>query len=129
MDLARIRFIGERGRFFAVAAGMLAMSAVASPALGQAETRPTAVREEERTALYQEGLALAETGRWEDALSKFEKVVAIRSAPRALFALARAEEKSGRWTRAKRTYVKTQTEAEAAQESKLVEEATGALRS
>jgi hypothetical protein len=86
-----------------------------------------ASREQERTSLYAEGLALAETQRWEDALLKFEQVVAIRSAPRALFALATAQEKTGRLTIAKRTYLKAQADAGQTAEKEMVERVTSAL--
>src|SRR5262249_45198642 len=50
------------------------------------------------------GVALAQAGQWEAARAKFERVVALRSAPRALFALATAQEKLGRFASAKKTY-------------------------
>jgi hypothetical protein len=102
----------------------LPMAAIAQGGDVASET----ARERERATLYKEGVTLAESGRWEDALARFERVVAIRSAPRALIALATAEEKSGKWIRAKRTYAKTETDARASGESDLAAEATRALR-
>jgi hypothetical protein len=100
------------------------MAATAQGAGGASDT----ASERERATLYKEGVTLAESGRWDDALARFERVVAIRSAPRALIALATAEEKSGKWTRAKRTYAKTEADARASGESDLAAEATRALR-
>src|SRR5262245_16639371 len=64
-----------------------------------------------RTEMYREGVTLAEAGRWGEALEKFQRVVAIRSAPRALLALAAAEEHVGRLVSAKRTYGKARDDA------------------
>jgi len=61
-------------------------------------------RERERTALYSEGVALANAGRWEEAAKRFRQVVAIRSAPPALFTLAQAEEHMGQLATAERRY-------------------------
>jgi hypothetical protein len=106
---------------------VLALASLTTPVFGQGagSAKPDA-REAERASLYEEGLALAETGRWEEALRKFQAVVAIRSAPRALLALATAEEKSGRLVSAKRTYVKSRADAQAAGEKDVVQKATAA---
>jgi hypothetical protein len=84
-------------------------------------------REKERTALYNEGLALAEAQRWQEAWVKFQGVVAIRSAPRALVAVATAEEKMGRLTGAKRTYQKALADARSTGENDMVEKTSSAL--
>jgi hypothetical protein len=105
-----------------LAAGTSAGSAAAQTT---APTNPP--KEEERTALYREGVLLAEGGRWSDALQKFEKVVAIRSAPPALVALATAQEKVGKLASAKRTYVDARAQARALGDAALVAKADKAL--
>jgi hypothetical protein len=103
----------------------VALASFTAPAFGQdAGTASTVGREEERLSLYRQGLTLAELGRWDEALQKFQEVVSIRSAPRALFALATAEEKSGRLVGAKRTFAKTQADADAIGDKDLVQKAT-----
>jgi PEGA domain len=103
-----------------------ALYSVPVHAQAQGSTSPNA-REQERTALYKEGLALAEAGRWAEALTKFEGVVAIRSAPRALIALATAQEKLGRFASAKRTYATARADAHATGDEDLTRRADGAL--
>jgi tetratricopeptide (TPR) repeat protein len=116
-------------------APVIALLLVAAPALAQAPSGgdtapPSGAREQERTALYRQGLALAEEGRWSEALVKFELVVAIRAAPPALVALARAQEEVGRLALAKRTYHRVLEEARATPTAPaLVEKATAALAS
>ena len=91
---------------------------------------PSGAREQERTTLYREGVALAEEGRWSEALVKFELVVAIRAAPPALVALARAQEELGRLALAKRTYQRVLEEARATPTAPaLLEKASAALSS
>ena len=87
------------------AGGLLSVMLIASPTFAQSPASPpsTDSREEERTALYREGVALAEAGKWHEALEKFQAVVAIRSAPAALIALATAQENSGKLAHAART--------------------------
>ncbi len=77
---------------------------------GRAQPQPTA-GEAQRTALFEEGLHLAEAGRWAEAVERFQRVVAIRSAPRARFTLGQAEEKSGRLASAKASYALSLEEA------------------
>ena len=48
-------------------------------------------REAERTALYEEGVKLAEASHWPEAVERFQRVVAIRSAPRVRFTLGEAQ--------------------------------------
>jgi len=71
-------------------------------------------REEERTALYKQGVALADAGRWAEAVQKFQQVVAIRSAAPALFTLGQAEEHVGHLARAAADYEKALAGATAA---------------
>lgn len=110
----------------ALAVALMLALVPAAPAFGQS-ANATGPREEERAALYREGLSLAESGRWEEALHKFEAVVAIRSAPRALLALATAQEKAGHLVDAKRSYGQVRADAQAAKEGDLVKKATAAL--
>jgi tetratricopeptide (TPR) repeat protein len=110
-------------------AALVLASGVAAPPVA-AQTRATVDRakeEEERTALYREGVALAEAGRWYEALEKFQKVVAIRSAPPALVALATAQEKVGKLVSAKRTYLDARAQALALRDAGLAERAERAL--
>jgi hypothetical protein len=83
--------------------------------------------ERERTEVYKEGVAFAEAGRWGEALERFQRVVAIRSAPRALLALAAAEEHVGRLVSAKRTYGTARDDARAEGDDALVGKADAAL--
>jgi hypothetical protein len=71
-------------------------------------------REDERTALYRVGVAQADAGRWAEAVETFRKVIAIRSAPPALFTLGQAEEHLGHLAGAQRTYQKALADARAA---------------
>jgi hypothetical protein len=105
-----------------LAAGTSARSAAA-----QTTVSTSPAKEEERTALYREGVLLAEGDRWGDALQRFERVVAIRSAPPALVALATAQEKVGKLASAKRTYRDAGAQARALGDVALVARADKAL--
>jgi hypothetical protein len=99
-----------------------------------AHAAPSAVnaidaREQKRTALYQEGVELAEAEHWAEALTRFQTVVAIRSAPAALLALGTAEEKLGRLTAAKRIYTRAWDDAGALGDRALVKRAASKLDS
>jgi hypothetical protein len=85
--------------------------------------------EARRTALYREGVDLANAGKWGDAVKRFREVVAIRSAPPALFTLAQAEEHTGELATAERTYERALTEAQAAHTADVAEAARDALSS
>ena len=74
----------------------------------------TSDQEAERTALYKAGVKLAKDGRWEEAAGKFRLVVAMRSAPRVLYTLGQAEEKSGKLVSAKAAYARSLEEARSA---------------
>lgn len=67
--------------------------------------------EQQRTALFRDGTALAQHGDWQGAAAKFRRVVELRSAPRALIALALAEEHLGHLTTAKHLYEKAVADA------------------
>jgi tetratricopeptide (TPR) repeat protein len=88
-----------------------AMPAAAQPAPPPIEESP---RESERAELFRQGTVLAEHGRWPEAADKFREVIALRSAPKALIALAVAEERQGKITSAKRTYEKAAADARSA---------------
>src|SRR3954470_13906557 len=120
MSARRVSVVGVAGSLRAMSASALLALTLANHATAQTSVGSSATdREQERTVLYREGVALAEAGRWADALAKFERVVAIRSAPRALMALGTAKEKAGKWIRAKHTYETTLADAKAAAEADL----------
>jgi len=79
----------------------------------QAAPAEADAREQRRAALYQQGVVLADSGRWAEAVEKFREVVALRSAPPALFTLGQAEERLGRLATAERTYERALTDARA----------------
>jgi hypothetical protein len=106
----------------------LGAQSIAGAAFAQ-QAESTSAGDEERTGLYKEGVALAEAGRWEPALQKFQAVVAIRSAPRALVALATAQEKTGHWLDAKRTFAKAATDARAQSDDELAKKAAASVAS
>jgi hypothetical protein len=87
-------------------------------------------QEAERTTLFREGSAMAERGDWEGAAAKFRRVVELRSAPRALIALAVAEDHLRHLTSAKHLYEKAIADARAASladDEKKASDALGAL--
>jgi hypothetical protein len=115
---------------WAIALLLVAVSGAARAQPATNPAPPSVAREQERTSLYREGVALAEEGRWSEALVKFELVVAIRAAPPALVALARAQEELGRLALAKRTYRRVIEDARTTPTAPaLVEKATTALSS
>jgi len=79
--------------------------------------------EGERTALYRDGSAAADAGEWSVAAEKFRKVIEIRSAPKALIALAIAEDHLGHLGSAKRAYERAVIDAHA---SNLADDETAA---
>lgn len=105
-----------------------AAATLAAPARAQSAATPAPSvesHEQERTALYREGVALAEAGRWADALKKFQAVVAIRSAPAALVAMGAAQEKLGLLATARRTYSRAHDDARAIGDQALAEKSAG----
>lgn len=83
-------------------------------------TQPTAADAEgERTKLFAEGRALAEKGKYAEAAEKFRAVIKLRSAPKALIALAAVEEQQRRFLSALRLYERARLDAIAA---KLLED-------
>jgi hypothetical protein len=108
-------------------------SSIAALAIGMLVTWPAAAdltpkEEAKRTQLFKEGKALGDAGQWKEAAEKFRAVVELRSAPKALIALAFAEEKSGRLSEAKRLYEKAREDAVAAKLKADEEAAAQALR-
>jgi tetratricopeptide (TPR) repeat protein len=83
--------------------------------------------EAERTAVYEEGVKLADAGRWAEAAQKFERALAIRPAPRVRFSLGQAQEKSGKLATAKATYAVALAEAQATADETAAGAAGGAL--
>jgi tetratricopeptide (TPR) repeat protein len=108
-----------------LAAAPRAARAQAGPAPG--DTLADSATEKERTQLYREGVAAAEAGRWAEALERFQRVVALRTAPRALLALAAAEEHVGRLVGAKRTYGEARDDARAQKDEATATKAEAAL--
>lgn len=104
----------------ALALGLL----VSAPAAADLSTKDEA----KRTQLFKEGRAAFDEGKWQDAAEKFRAVVEMRSAPRALIALAAAEEKLGHLGEAKRLYERAREEAQAAKLTKDLDEAASRLR-
>jgi hypothetical protein len=103
---------------------VLALSPVLWPAVAHAQT-PAA--EDQRSALYKEGVELANAGRWDEAVKRFRQVVAIRSAPPALYTLGQAEEHLGELATAERTYERALTDARASGATEVAEAAQKAL--
>ncbi len=82
---------------------LLAVS-IAVPAWPARGDSPTSATEAERTKIYEEGKKLSDQGEWALAAEKFRAVIKIRSAPKALLALAYCEEQQGHLVAAKATY-------------------------
>lgn len=111
----------------AVCAALLVAARPGLAQSGPADTLIDGASEKERTALYRDGVAAAEAGRWGEALEKFQRVVALRSAPRALLALAAAEEHVGRLVGAQRTYLEARDDARSQGDDALASKAETSL--
>jgi len=83
--------------------------------------------ESRRSALYREGIQLADAGRWAEAVARFREVVAIREAPQALYTLAQAEEHTGALATAARHYERALASARSAGTSDVAQSAAAAL--
>jgi hypothetical protein len=83
--------------------------------------------EARRSALYREGVELANQGQWAEAVERFREVVVIRAAPPALYTLAQAEEHIGRLASAARHYENALAKARAAGVSDVADAAARAL--
>jgi hypothetical protein len=96
----------------------LLLSTTTALAAGSETSPPSPVLspldEAARRQLYREGQALGDVGNWAEAAEKFRKVVALRSAPKALIALGLAEERSGHLIDADDHYRRARDEAVAA---------------
>ena len=113
-------------RQLCVACATFGLGLLGAPALGQSSTGAESSndpREQERSALYHDGVQMAEEGRWSEALKKFQSVVAIRSAPAALVALGTAQEKLTLIASARRTYARAHDDARAIHDQALAEKA------
>jgi hypothetical protein len=108
-------------------ASVLAAGAARADGVGTSVRQAPADTEARRAALYREGVELANAGRWAEAVARFRDVVAIRSAPAALFTLGQAEEHIGRFVSAKRDYANAQTDAEVSGAREVAEAAGKAL--
>jgi hypothetical protein len=95
------------------AALSVVLAAIPRPAIAADPATPTDA-ERKAIALYQEGVELARQQRWKEAENRFERVVAIRAAPPALFALGRAEIENGKFATAKTTLIRAARTGEAA---------------
>jgi hypothetical protein len=95
------------------AALSLVLAAMPRPAIA-ADPATQTDAERKALALYQEGLDLARQQRWKEAENRFERVVAIRAAPPALFALGRAEIENGKFATAKTTLIRAARTGETA---------------
>ena len=114
--------------------GVVSATLASSAGLAQAQPTPTSTSpvsssdsDARRSALYRDGVTFADAGRWEEAVAKFREVVAIRSAPPALFTLGQAEEHVGHYVSAKRAYARAQVDAHAAGTHDVAEAAQKAL--
>lgn len=113
-----------------VARAVVALSLLA-PALAPAVAHADEVSpemEQRRTQLFKEGRALAASGKWSEAAAKFRAVVEIRTAPKALIALALAEQHQGHFVEAKRLCEKARFDAREAQNKDDEDAAVAALR-
>lgn len=106
---------------------LLGVALLATPAHAQQTDADIGAQEKERAALYQQGVELADGGHWEQAVEKFRRVVALRSAPRALVALAIAEEKSGSLASARRDYERARDDARRSGDGALADQAAAAF--
>jgi len=117
-----------RALYWALASAMVC--ACPARALADPPETGTAVQddnESRRSALYREGLQLADAGRWAEALARFREVVAIREAPQALYTLGQAEEHTGALATAARTYERALAAARSAGTSDVAHSAAAAL--
>jgi hypothetical protein len=99
--------------------------AIAWSALAPATAR---AQEDERSTLNREGLELADAGRWDAALERFQRVVALRSSAKGWFNLARAEDHLGRGASAERDYQHAIDDAKPGVDADVVTAAQTALR-
>lgn len=112
-----------------VVASRCANMGLASLAVASTYAPPLAAQdiEAERTKIYREGQKLADAGRWAEAAEKFRQVIKLRSAPKAIVALAFAEEKQKHLLEARELYRAAVAEANAAGLSKEFETARDSI--
>jgi hypothetical protein len=126
LPAALLRQLCAAGATFGLAlkgAPALAQSGTDAESSNDAPEQGRSAREQERSALYHEGVEMAEQGRWSEALQKFQSVVALRSAPAALIALGTAQEKLALVASARRTYARAHDDALAIHDQALAEKA------
>lgn len=75
---------------FAIALTILPVAGASAQVEAQVSAEPTAEELERARAQFGQGIALAEEGEWEAALSLFREVVAVRRVPPVLYNLAHA---------------------------------------
>jgi hypothetical protein len=119
----------REGRPYLVAAVLLVLAAPTQRAWAAPSGAPSDASEQQRAALYRDGVALANAGRWDDAVKKFRQVIAIRSAPPALFTLGQAEEHLGQLATAERTYERALADARASGTTDVADAAVKAIAS
>lgn len=94
---------------------LLTLLPTIAPAVAYAKEPSSSSREPaaeaRRTELYREGRLLADQKKWPEAAAKFREVVNLRSAPKALIALAVAEENLGHPAEAKHLYARALTDS------------------
>lgn len=118
--VARRMFVKRVLGLAALALGLL----IAGPA--SADLTPK--EEAKRTQLFKEGRSAFDDGKWQEAADKFRAVVEMRSAPKALIALAASEAKLGHLSESKRLYERAREDAVAAKLPKDADEAAARLR-
>src|SRR6187401_1114642 len=85
--------------------GVLALSAIAPPALAQTDEQRAAAR-----SLATQGNAAFEAGRYRDAVELFGKAESLMHAPPHLLFMARSHKKLGEFVRAREAYLKIMKE-------------------
>jgi hypothetical protein len=117
----------RRRRSALLPAAVAALAVLGASPLARAGGPESSPDERERTALYAEGVAFANAGQWEEAAKRFRRVVAIRSAPPALFTLAQADEHVGQLATAARGYESALASARASGQTDVADAAARAL--
>src|SRR5512139_4197421 len=109
-------------------AALALVAATAIPSFALAQTGPA--DEARRTKLFQDAKRLADEGRWAEAVGPLREVVRIRSAPKALIALAVVERELVHYLEARRLLLRAIEDARAhslADDERAAKEALAAL--
>lgn len=117
--MTRARWLG---RWSATLWLSICVSAAPAPAQGDADA------EAERVRLYREAQRLGDSGDWAAARERLARVVEIRSAPKALIALAYAELQLGKLLRSRTLYSRARDDARTESLTEDVEAAEVGLR-